>query len=283
MPVLRVTSGPHAGQRFSFPNGTFEIGRDPDAGLSLPNDNGVSRKHVRVEVSGTRVTIHDLGSRNGVFHNGNRTLSTIINAGDRIQVGGSVLELEQDPPPESSSAPMAAPDASPAPPASPPQGYGGAHPPIFMPPAGPGPGPIPPGFSGYPPQYAGTGAYSGAAQKVPYSGWLYFLVFSIPQFALIPAIGQPGAAMLWICLLTLPGLILGGLYLRRDTPVERHTGIWIIVWSLIGAALTVVSIFVLCIFAALGPVVKALSDSGMGGRSGLPGAEVSTLKSVTGQ
>jgi pSer/pThr/pTyr-binding forkhead associated (FHA) protein len=72
----------------------LEIGRDPAAGLSLPEDQLVSFRHARVTPAADGPLIEDLGSSNGTFVNGVRlTGPTQLRVGDRIVVGATQLEL----------------------------------------------------------------------------------------------------------------------------------------------------------------------------------------------
>lgn len=68
------------------------IGRGSDADLRV-NDPGVSRRHAKINVSGSpenpEVTIEDLGSTNGVIVNGSRVQSSSLSEGSRIEVGNT--------------------------------------------------------------------------------------------------------------------------------------------------------------------------------------------------
>jgi serine phosphatase RsbU (regulator of sigma subunit) len=64
----------------------FTIGRHPDNHLVL-RDNRASRHHARIVQSGTDFVIEDLGSRNGVFVNGERTARRSLASGDRVEFG----------------------------------------------------------------------------------------------------------------------------------------------------------------------------------------------------
>ena len=69
--------------------GVHVIGRDPDAEVFL-NSAGVSRRHARITISAGRLTIEDLGSKNGTFV-GDQRLEGLRSVGDGDIIGiGSV-------------------------------------------------------------------------------------------------------------------------------------------------------------------------------------------------
>ena len=72
----------------------FEIGRDKEAALALP-DSEVSRSHARFELRDGIVFVRDLESRNGTFLNGRRVSEPIeVRVGDEIDVGTTRLRIE---------------------------------------------------------------------------------------------------------------------------------------------------------------------------------------------
>ncbi len=75
------------------PMGQFLIGRTSDCQLSL-DDPLVSRKHAVLSVQPDGVFIEDLGSRNGVFHNGARVEGRCrVGDGDTVRIGSQELFL----------------------------------------------------------------------------------------------------------------------------------------------------------------------------------------------
>ena len=53
----------------------------------------MSQVHARVFTDQGNVIIEDLGSTNGTYVNGNRiTVAQVMHRGDRLQIGGTVLE-----------------------------------------------------------------------------------------------------------------------------------------------------------------------------------------------
>ena len=120
MPVLVFTGGQNAGTELPV-GGQIVLGRDPGAAdVILDQDPDVSRRHATFSPAGAGLTVEDLGSTNGTFVNGHRVTGTVaLNAGDRVEVGGSVIEVRLAG--ETVVAPPAAPPA-PAGPALPPNG-----------------------------------------------------------------------------------------------------------------------------------------------------------------
>ena len=87
---LHVLSGSRAGDRPSFDKSVVVIGRHPACDLQFdPNQELlVSAHHAEVRDAGGRVTIIDVGSRNGTYLNGHRLLSeTELKDGDEIELG----------------------------------------------------------------------------------------------------------------------------------------------------------------------------------------------------
>jgi diguanylate cyclase (GGDEF)-like protein len=70
----------------------LRIGRDPSNELVLPDD-GVSRRHARIEWRSDRLVLMDVGSTNGTLLN-DAELSGIVElrTGDRIQVGPTIFK-----------------------------------------------------------------------------------------------------------------------------------------------------------------------------------------------
>jgi hypothetical protein len=75
------------------------IGRGNDADLRI-DDPGVSRKHIEIRVeepqdpaTGPRITVHDLGSTNGVSVNGKRVEQAVLADGATIRIGNTTMSL----------------------------------------------------------------------------------------------------------------------------------------------------------------------------------------------
>jgi hypothetical protein len=86
------------GERLPLAAPGIVVGRGNDADLRV-NDPGVSRRHVEFRVTedanGPRVSVHDLGSTNGVLVNGKRVESATLVDGAEIRIGNTTLTLHQ--------------------------------------------------------------------------------------------------------------------------------------------------------------------------------------------
>jgi predicted component of type VI protein secretion system len=83
-----------------LPIGEFVVGRSTDCQLSL-DDPLVSRRHAAMRVRPERVTVRDLGSRNGVLVNGTRIEGEReLAAGDKVSIGGQdmIFQVTDDAP-----------------------------------------------------------------------------------------------------------------------------------------------------------------------------------------
>jgi hypothetical protein len=81
------------------PDRAYIFGRDENADIAVP-DALVSRRHAEIRwCSDDCWEIEDLGSRNGVFVNGNRIKgSARLEDGSQLQIGGQVFRLHMLPP-----------------------------------------------------------------------------------------------------------------------------------------------------------------------------------------
>jgi pSer/pThr/pTyr-binding forkhead associated (FHA) protein len=68
------------------------VGRHSEADLQLPMPD-VSRRHCRFVRTETGWRVIDLASTNGTFVNGVRVQEAELHAGDRIRIGGVVIEV----------------------------------------------------------------------------------------------------------------------------------------------------------------------------------------------
>ncbi len=70
----------------------FYVGRSSEAEVPLP-DLKVSRKHCKIERKGGRYRVIDLGSRNATLVNGKRIRMKLLEDGDQIKIGFTVLQF----------------------------------------------------------------------------------------------------------------------------------------------------------------------------------------------
>lgn len=85
---LLVLSGPQFGDIFPLTSGKqLVIGRRDDCDVQI-RDEGVSRRHARIEVRGEGAILRDLGSANGTWVAGKRESEARLVDGTRVQVGG---------------------------------------------------------------------------------------------------------------------------------------------------------------------------------------------------
>jgi DNA-binding NtrC family response regulator len=89
---LVVVGGPDEGREVPF-DGTVEIGADPACGLVL-EDSAVSRRHAQIAVSPGRITVKDLGSRNGTTIDGVRIKEATVSIGAVINVGRTSIAVQ---------------------------------------------------------------------------------------------------------------------------------------------------------------------------------------------
>lgn len=82
-------------RRVALSAGPLAIGRDPDNDLVL-DDRRISRRHAEIRLRLGRFTLYDLDSTNGTYVNGRRVAEVVLQPGDRIQIGGTELVVQQD-------------------------------------------------------------------------------------------------------------------------------------------------------------------------------------------
>jgi hypothetical protein len=91
--ILEIIEGGEAGRQIELAD-SVELGRDASVTVPLENDDQVSRHHARISLQGGQAVAEDLGSTNGTFVNDQPIAAPQpLAAGDKIRVGGTVLEL----------------------------------------------------------------------------------------------------------------------------------------------------------------------------------------------
>ena len=84
-------------RRFPLGDGTFIIGRAPDAAIQV-DSGGVSRLHARIQVRGREASVEDLGSKNGTFVGGQPVSAPRnLKDGDEVRVGPVALTFRVAP------------------------------------------------------------------------------------------------------------------------------------------------------------------------------------------
>jgi Domain of unknown function (DUF4388)/FHA domain len=74
--------------------GTVVLGRSRECEVRLP-DADTSRRHAKIVCSAGRFVLHDLGSTNGTFVNGERVGERELSPGDHLQIGANSVTFCQ--------------------------------------------------------------------------------------------------------------------------------------------------------------------------------------------
>ena len=83
---LFVADGPMAQQEFSLLQPEVRLGRSSSCEIPVEHD-AVSKQHAKIAAQGGQYVLTDTGSRNGVFVNGQRIDSRVLQHGDEIVIG----------------------------------------------------------------------------------------------------------------------------------------------------------------------------------------------------
>lgn len=90
---LKVITGAKAGQMIPINMPQFLIGRAEDCQLK-PKSELISRYHCAIISEEGYVAVRDLGSKNGIYHNGSRVvLEQELKNGDRLRIGPLEFEI----------------------------------------------------------------------------------------------------------------------------------------------------------------------------------------------
>jgi two-component system, cell cycle response regulator len=87
---LIVLNGSSAGKMYKIVGDEMIIGRSANADILLTDDS-VSRNHARICRVGHALQVSDLGSTNGTYCNGDLISTHVLNDGDKVQVGSSII------------------------------------------------------------------------------------------------------------------------------------------------------------------------------------------------
>jgi len=94
--LLIVQRGPTAGARFLLDTDRTIAGRHPSADIFL-DDVTVSRRHAEFVAHEGGYIVRDVGSLNGTYVNRERIDSTVLHAGDEVQIGKYRLTYHPSP------------------------------------------------------------------------------------------------------------------------------------------------------------------------------------------
>jgi DNA-binding NtrC family response regulator len=89
---VEVTEGPSAGQKVRLDRGTVFVGSGEGVDVQL-DDRAVSRRHLSLELFGSKVRVRDLGSRNGTQYLGAAIAEALVPLGASLTLGRSTLTV----------------------------------------------------------------------------------------------------------------------------------------------------------------------------------------------
>lgn len=92
LPYLSVQEGDEDGEVHHLSFGPLTAGRDPGNDIVIQDDNA-SRKHFTVSYTANRFLLEDNNSTNGTICNGQTISRKLLEFGDRIEVGGTIMRF----------------------------------------------------------------------------------------------------------------------------------------------------------------------------------------------
>jgi transcriptional regulator with GAF, ATPase, and Fis domain len=93
IPQVAATAGPLNGRAFPIAGRSLSVGRDLSNQLPI-QDGSISRRHCVIVRGDESVVVRDLASRNGTYVNGLPVRERVLQDGDEIQIGSSVLVFQ---------------------------------------------------------------------------------------------------------------------------------------------------------------------------------------------
>lgn len=120
MPIQLVPLNPGSGPRVSIERPVMLVGRHPDCDVRLDSPQ-VSRRHCCLALAYDRVLVRDLGSRHGLWVNGDPVGERELHAGDEVAIGPVLFQVIDParPAPQPVQAAAKTPPARPRPPSIP--------------------------------------------------------------------------------------------------------------------------------------------------------------------
>lgn len=91
-------------QDIEIKQGVTIVGRMPECEIRIPV-SFVSRKHCRLVLKDEELAVQDLGSANGTYVNGQKTMETPLQAGDKLAIGPVRFTVQINGQPEKIPAP----------------------------------------------------------------------------------------------------------------------------------------------------------------------------------
>ena len=91
---LLMRAGPLAGKQFVMFRDTTVLGSSPKAEIYLFKDEAIEPRHALIYNRGGRFEIEDCNSRDGTYVNGVPIRRQVLNSGDQIVLGKTVLEFQ---------------------------------------------------------------------------------------------------------------------------------------------------------------------------------------------
>src|SRR5580704_11715838 len=91
-PVLVVISGRPLGKSFFLTKETIVLGRDLAADISI-GETSISRRHTEFAITPDGIQVKDMGSTNGTFVNDVKIDTKLLEDGDLIRCGSTILKF----------------------------------------------------------------------------------------------------------------------------------------------------------------------------------------------
>jgi hypothetical protein len=92
--TITIQSGARAGQRILLaPEESLRVGRTSKADIAITDDPTMSGTHFLIEFSVAAPKVRDLGSRNGLFLNGQQVVEATVQTGDQIRAGRTLFSV----------------------------------------------------------------------------------------------------------------------------------------------------------------------------------------------